>query len=142
MNTKTRIYLGLSMLFGADLACATGNITWQCIAKDANHKQWTINSNYQRNAINHALEACKKESTLPTTCQALDNDCDSLLNGLSTKPLWRCISLDQTATPWTGKLSSNKDDAALSAKSSCKEQSTLPGTCYINMLTCTNLNLR
>lgn len=142
MNKITRMYLGLSMILGADLACTAGNITWQCIARDTNQKQWIIKSNYQRNAINLALEACKKESTLPTTCQALDDDCDSLINGFSTKPLWRCIALDQTATPWIGKLSSNRDNAALSAKASCKNQSTLPESCYINMLTCKNLNLR
>lgn len=142
MNITTRIYLGLGLMFGSDLACTAGNITWQCIAKDANQKQWIIKSNYQRNAINLALEGCKKESTLPTTCEALDDNCDSLINGRSTKPLWRCIALDHTATPWTGTLSGNRDNAALSAKARCKDQSTLPESCYINMLTCSNLNLR
>lgn len=142
MKIQTLIFLGLSLLSAINTGWSSGKITWQCVAKDDDSKQWMITSSYQRNATNHAIELCKKESIHPLTCKVDGDDCDSLVNGLSTKPLWRCVALDQSAKPWTGNLSQNRDSAAISAQSICKEQSQMPGTCYINILTCTNLTSR
>lgn len=52
--------------------------------------------------------------------------------------MWRCTAIDITAQPWESNFYSNRDDAALAAQAYCKENSTLPATCYINMVTCAN----
>lgn len=139
MTKKTLICFGLCLLSAINVAWAV-EITWECVAKDDSHKQWVAHSNYQRNANIRALESCKKESNLPATCQTLDSDCDSLINGRSTRPLWRCVALDHLATPWYSHPSRDRTAAALSAKNICKEKSPLPESCYINMITCTNLS--
>lgn len=138
MTKNTLICLGLlliNMTWAAD-------ITWECTAKDNHNKQWVAHSNYQRNASIRALESCKKESSSPESCRSIAEDCDSLMNGLSTRPLWRCVALDFTATPWNGNLSRDRTNAALSAKGICRERSSVPDSCYINMVTCNNLNSR
>ncbi len=33
-----------------------------------------------------------------------------------------------------------REDAALAAQTSCKRESSIPETCYINLITCVNLN--
>ena len=142
MTKNKLICLGLYCLSAINIAQAAKIEIWECVAKDGNNKQWVAQSNYQRNADIRALEFCKRESNVPATCQTLDSDCDFLINGRSTRPLWHCVALDFTATPWNGNPSRDRTNAALSAKDICRTQSKVPDSCYINMLTCTNLNAR
>lgn len=130
------------------------NNYWQCTAYDSEEKQWIVKNAYERVAINKAFEACKKESRAPASCKATNESCDYFANGTnSNRPkvsvnmnrtfsdaMWQCTALDQMAKPWVGNPSSNKDDAALGAKAYCQQHSTVPDTCYINLLTCKNIN--
>lgn len=113
---------------------------WQCSTRDSSENQWLVKDIYQRVASNKSFDACKKQSNAPMTCQIPRNNCEYFVNGLTTRPMWRCVALDRTAQPWLGNVNANQDDAALDAKDYCKEGSTVPDTCYINMLTCKNLN--
>ncbi len=113
---------------------------WQCSTHDKVSKEWVARNTYQKVAINIAFEACKKESEFPGSCKASKSDCEGFYMGMSTKPLWRCTALDQTAVPWNSNYYTQRDDAALAAKAYCRENSTVPDTCYINMVTCRNFN--
>ncbi|WP_298625970.1 hypothetical protein [uncultured Legionella sp.] len=113
---------------------------WQCITRDKTDREWTARNSYQKVAINIAFDACKKESEFPASCKAAKSDCEGFYRGMSTKPLWRCTALDQTAEPWFSNFYSQRDDAALAARAYCRENSTVPDTCYINMVTCRNFN--
>lgn len=122
---------------------------WKCIAYDSAKKQWEVSNKYERVALNRALDDCKKQSNTPKSCAATEEFCEffgtkekSVENASSpgARANWQCTALDQTAAPWVGKISSDKDDAALDAKATCQKKSTEPDTCYINLLTCHNLN--
>lgn len=113
---------------------------WQCITHDKANKEWTARNTYQKVAINIAFAACKKESEFPSSCKAAKSGCEGFYMGMSTKPLWRCTALDQTAEPWNSNYYPQREDAALAAKAYCRENSTVPDTCYINMVTCRNFN--
>lgn len=113
---------------------------WKCVTYDKANKAWTAQSSYRKVAINVAFAACKKESQLPATCKTSISNCEGFINGVSTRPMWRCTAIDITAQPWESNFYSNRDDAALAAQAYCKENSTLPATCYINMVTCANKN--
>lgn len=120
---------------------ATPNDTYsQCTVTDTTGKQWVVKHQYERTAINLAVEACKKESTIPISCKSAHEACESFTHGISNRPLWRCTALDRAAKSWVSNTYDKRDDAALAAKAYCQENSTMPGTCYINMLTCKNLN--
>jgi hypothetical protein len=54
--------------------------------------------------------------------------------------MWQCTALDQTGEPWQSNFYSQRLDAALGAKAFCKEKSSVPDTCYINLVTCINKN--
>lgn len=138
---KTMLCFNGCLLMLANLH-ANASDNWQCTARDATDKEWTRSGNYQRSAVNNAFEACKKESIHPATCKTSDADCESFMNGLSTRPMWRCIALDQMAKSWESNLYSQRDDAALAAKAYCQDRSNFPDTCYINLMTCKNVNLR
>lgn len=124
---------------------AESNNYWQCMAHDALKKQWEAKSSYERVAANKAFETCKKESKVPTTCTAVQDSCNYfgkpivITPGSSEGAIWKCTALDSAAHPWI-KMSSNRDAAALSAKSTCVQHSSVPDTCYINLLTCININ--
>ncbi len=120
---------------------------WQCNAHDNEKNQWIGKNPYARVATNKAFEACKKESRTPASCKAPQSTCEYIVNGVSTgayalsdHSTWQCIALDQLAKTWVGDTHSNRDDAALAAKSYCKKYSTVPDSCYINLLTCKNIN--
>lgn len=123
-------------------AWSEGGASWHCAARDAANKEWTANSGFSRSAINHAFEACKKESTLPDTCKTSSVDCESFIDGVSTRPAWRCLALDQMGKSWKSNPYPQRDDAAIAAKAYCQDQSGFPDTCYINLMTCKNLNSR
>lgn len=113
---------------------------WQCTAFDGAKHQWVIKNAYERVAENKALEACKKQSPVPSTCKIIKNNCDYFANGLSTKPFWQCTALDQMSKLWLSDFFNNRDEAAMNAKALCQKESGMPDTCYVNLLTCKNLN--
>lgn len=129
--------LNLSAAVFADQVPMNGNY-WQCTTYDASNKQWSAASAYQRVALNFAYDLCKKESILPNTCKAAENNCEQFIQGISVKPMWQCTALDKTATAWNSNLYSQRDDAALAAKAFCRQKSIVPETCYVNLVTCIN----
>jgi hypothetical protein len=142
MNQTLRISLLLLMFvptIGFTDPLTNGNY-WQCVTHDKTNKVWTAQSAYQKMAINIAFAACKKESQHPTTCKTAVVDCEGFNQGVSTKPMWRCTALDRAAQPWKSDFYPQQDDAALGAKAYCKDNSTVPDTCYVNLVTCRNVN--
>jgi hypothetical protein len=115
---------------------------WQCTSSDKEHNQWLAKSQFELSATNRAMEACKKQSQYPQSCKAPKESCDAIINGYSTRPMWQCTALDVMAKPWRSSFYVQRDDAALGAKNYCRQKSSLPDTCYINLLTCNNLNER
>jgi hypothetical protein len=115
---------------------------WQCTTVDNQEKQWVAKNPYDRVAINKAYDACKKQSTNPSSCKSSKENCEYFSDGMSTRPAWRCTALDQMSKPWPSNLHTNRDDAALEAKAYCQQHSGMPDSCYINLLTCNNLNER
>lgn len=113
---------------------------WVCKATDLTQRTWTQGNEYQRRALLDALDACKKESTVPNTCKAVGTQCDGILSGSINRAVWRCTSLDTLANYWYSNISPTEIEAALSARDICRKESSVPLTCYINMLTCENLN--
>jgi hypothetical protein len=113
---------------------------WQCSAHDENDKTWVIQSAYERMAINKALAACKQESQAPLSCTVAKEYCAAFVHGQSTQPLWKCTALDDKAKAWVSNVYSQQDDAAIAALAYCKEQSAAPTSCYINVVTCRNMN--
>ncbi len=134
------IYAVLAILF-INSAWADDSY-WQCSAHDIQGKQWMVNHLYEQVATNRAFEACKKESEAPVSCKALKDNCDYFSNGLSTRPLWRCTALDLMSKIWRNNPRPNRDEAAIEAHDICKRYSAMPETCYINLMTCKNLNER
>ena len=118
------------------------NNFWRCTAFDAENKRWVVKSGYELAAINKAYDACKKESSLPETCKTAKETCETFINGVSTRPMWRCTALDQMAKAWPSNTYIHRDDAAIAAREFCQENSSFPDTCYINLMTCKNLNSR
>lgn len=143
MNYYTRfcfvLLLGFSATVGAE-PVADGSNYWQCTTYDATNKQWLARSTYEKIAINVAFAACKKESTAPATCSATKNNCEQIVLGFSIKPMWVCTALDRMAQPWRSNLYSQRLDAALAARAYCRQNSAVPETCYINLVTCVNRN--
>jgi len=115
---------------------------WQCIAQDSQEKRWVVQSPYERVATTRAFEACKKQSAAPIGCKTPKDSCEYFTNGLSTRPMWRCMALDQMSKPWYSSIHANRDDAAIESKEICKNHSAMPESCYINLMTCKNLNER
>ncbi|KTD36290.1 hypothetical protein Lnau_1274 [Legionella nautarum] len=126
-----------SLAMAADLS--NGNY-WTCSAHDAENMEWVINSSYEITAIHKAFDECKKQSKIPTSCKVSEAACEEFVNGISTRPKWQCIALDQTAKEWPSNAHADRDDAAIAAKSYCQQHSSFPDTCYINLMTCKNLN--
>lgn len=121
-------------------AWAEGQDYWACSAQDGEERQWHAKSFYELTAINKAFEQCKKESRRPITCKAAKAYCEYYAHGATTRPMWRCTALDQMAKPWISNLYAHRDDAALAAKAYCQQHSAMPDSCYINLMTCKNLN--
>lgn len=142
--------IGLCMLFNPLWAA-----NWQCIAQDSEEKHWIAHSGYERTASNKALELCKKESHAPSTCSVPAETCSYLAQSNNPNPtivtsivrttsspnasLWQCTALDWRARAWLNRPAPNQDMAALSAKAFCQKHSSLPETCYVNLITCQNV---
>ncbi|CEK10713.1 hypothetical protein [Legionella hackeliae] len=115
---------------------------WKCTSYDADNKSWTAHSDYQITSINKAFDACKKQSRVPTTCKTSKEDCEAIVNGMTTRAMWRCLALDLAAVPWFSNIYDKASDAAMGAKAYCQANSALPETCYVYLFTCRNLNVR
>jgi hypothetical protein len=113
---------------------------WECIAHDKANKPWVGKNAYQKMAINLSFAACKKGSQYPETCRITVNNCTGYHLGLSSKPFWHCAAFDQSGAQWMGNYYTTKDDAAMAAKEYCQSKSSTPGSCYVNMIACTNIN--
>ncbi len=139
MSTKNRLMLLLTVLPALSWSALFPNSSyWQCVTQDQTKRTWSASSGYQKTAYNLAIAACKKESTVPMSCMAHHTSCTAFNQSLNQRAQWRCTALDVNADPWISNYYANPDDAALAAKAFCQDNSTVPGSCYINMVTCTN----
>ena len=115
---------------------------WVCKTHDRDQIEWAAKSTYQKIALNIAFDACKKRSHDPSTCKTSQEDCEGFHLGMSTKPFWRCTALDRAADHWRSNYYHHKDDAIMAAKAYWKDKSSTPGTCYVNVISCININGR
>jgi hypothetical protein len=136
---KHQYALSLFCLLIPKLLIGSTLTNWVCNATDGDKKTWSINHTYQRAAMGLAIDACKKQSRVPLTCKMRESNCDYFINGISTKPMWQCQALDRKGEPWKGLLKPEREEAALSAKAICKENSAIPDTCYSYVFTCINI---
>ncbi|KTD23441.1 Uncharacterised protein [Legionella lansingensis] len=142
-TVDTIIFSGLLLLSQISLGATLIDTTfWKCKAHDAENRDWYGHNDYQLTAINRAFEACKRQSRVPATCKTSKQDCEMIVNGMSIRPMWRCVALDEAATPWMSNIYDDADDAAIAAKAYCQENSAIPETCYVYPFTCRNLNPR
>ena len=128
------------LVFLAIAPCVSADEQWECRSHDSVNLQWLAKSDYQRVATTVALDACKKKSAFPSACKTEIEDCELFINGVTTRPMWRCTALDQLSKVWRSTIYKHRDDAAMAAKSYCHHHSGMPDTCYINLLMCHNLN--
>jgi len=139
MNRHINYYL-LLLVFGCTSVFSAPVLEsgsyWQCVVEDGANKQWVAKSMYQKTALNIAFASCKKESEKPLSCKSSIANCEGFNQGMSLKPMWRCTALDHTAEPWQSNFYRQRDDAALAAKAFCRNKSSLPESCYINIVTC------
>ncbi len=127
----------ISMILLTNPLWADESRYWQCTTSDGDNKQWMLKSIYERSARGKTTDACKKQSQIPASCKT---DCEGFNHGLSTRPSWTCTALDQNAKPWVSAAYTSYDDAAIAAKARCKELSSMPDSCFLNVATCKNLN--
>ncbi|MFA5960277.1 MAG: hypothetical protein WC785_07150 [Tatlockia sp.] len=139
----TVLFFGFFVTTGlwAETADFAGNY-WRCTASDAGHHEWAANSSYALAALNKSFDECKKQSSLPASCKTAKESCEMFVNGQSTRPMWRCVALDQMAKAWPSNTYMHRDDAAIAARAYCQQNSGFPDTCYTNLMTCKNLNSR
>jgi hypothetical protein len=121
---------------------------WRCMAIDSSKKHWMAKSNYAITAHAKAMEACKQESKAPFSCEADKEACDFIgahseenddndeQSHQHAPPGWRCTAIDDNAKSWTSQPSPHQDEAYLNAKLRCQQESKLPDTCSVNVLTC------
>lgn len=133
------LFLGCLLVTTYGLAKPIDGSYWKCTTKDRMNKQWTMQNSYQKMAFNLSFEACKKESASPESCVISSEDCEGFYLGKTTSPHWKCTALDRTAVAWQSNHYRMRDDAALAALAYCKNNSTVPYTCYVNMVTCFNV---
>ena len=141
MIRKTLLFWLFSPLLWAEAPLSPLNY-WQCIATDQAKKEWTMQSNYHVTALNRSLALCKKNSEFPRSCRAPRESCEQFINGRTTRPMWQCSSIDYRGFAWHSNEYLHKYDAALAAKTLCRQHSDKPGTCLVNLLTCKNKNER
>ncbi|RUQ89505.1 hypothetical protein [Legionella septentrionalis] len=120
---------------------AEGNL-WQCSAFDREDKQWVAKAPYEQMALNKAFEACKKHSREPRTCKTAKEYCEANIKGLNSRPMWQCTAVDRMAKAWLGDFFPRGIDAAMGAKTFCIQHSAVPDTCYVNLVTCKNTNVK
>lgn len=142
MRTLTNWYIFCLILlpFACFGASFVNSDYWQCVTHDQNNNRWSAQNEYQKVAINLAFSACKKESSAPKTCKTSSDDCEGFYQGISIKPLWRCAAMDKIASVWRSRWYNQRQDAALAAKAYCRDNSSVAESCYVNLITCKNLN--
>jgi hypothetical protein len=123
----------------ADLSGINNNY-WQCYTQDVDNLQWTVSNSYKLLAINQSYAQCKKASRYPKTCKSAKSACELFINGMTTRPMWRCPAFDQTARVWLSNIYANQDNAALAARAYCQQASSVPDTCFTNVIACKNFN--
>lgn len=116
---------------------------WQCVSHDSLQKKWLVKSFYSISANYKALEACKKQSQDPRSCVVTpEEDCEGFYDGQSTRPNWQCTAIDELSRAWKSTAHLDQDNAVFAALEHCKKHSQAPDTCYVNVLTCDDLNSR
>ncbi len=138
MNKSLILLINL-LLYSIYASAYTGSYVL-CTTSDGQDNQWSAVSTFERAAINKAYDDCKKQSSIPDTCSSSLSACETYVNGVSTRPLWQCTALDHTGHRWKNEPSAHRDDAALGAKAFCQQRNGSPDSCYVNLLTCVNLN--
>lgn len=133
-------YILLSCILLSNMALAQEY--WQCSLSDQDDKRWVVQHKYKRVAVNQLLGLCKQESRFPLACMSAKESCELFVHGISTRPLWTCAALDTKANVWTSKVYMTEYEAAFAAKAICKQNSSIPETCYVNLQTCKNINSR
>jgi len=128
------------ILLSGSSSAFTASSYWQCVTEDSANKVWSARSFYQKAALNIAFASCKKESQNPVSCKTSASSCEGFNQGYSLRPMWQCTALDHEAQAWQSNFYAERYDAALGAKLFCKEKSGVPDTCYINLVTCMNMN--
>ena len=116
------------------------NSYWQCSSQDGTKKLWSAKNGFEKAALNQAFASCKKESDLPSTCKTSKSNCKLINHKINTNPIWYCTALDQIAETWQSIVYDRREDAALGAKAFCIAKSSVPDTCYINLISCVNLS--
>ncbi len=119
---------------------AAPSLTWTCQAVDQYHQKCKASAAYEKAAKMNALAECKAHSQNPKGCVVSSQACEATVHGFHRQPLWRCTALDRQAKAVFGVVSKQRNAAALSAKEQCESQSNEPDSCYVNLLTCKNLN--
>lgn len=138
MNLCPKFYIITLLLFMAKtvFALVDDSSYWQCTISDVTGKTWLSKSPYKKVAMHVALEFCKKESNAPESCKNTSDQC----LGVNQMPVfglqWQCTAIDFAAEAWKSEFFPHRDEAALRAKSFCKNKSHLPETCYTNLVTC------
>lgn len=117
------------------------NSHWQCASHDISGKQWLAESSFQRAAINKAWQSCKKNSHDPGSCETAKAYCEMVYLGRVIRSKWVCSSMDQMGHRWRSDTHNTRNDAVTGARMMCREQSTFPGSCYVRLMTCKNLNV-
>ena len=113
---------------------------WKCTTHDATNTQWSSQNIYEKIALNLSFAQCKKKSKSPETCKTSKGSCIKYVQGINVMPMWQCTALDREALSWRSQHYPNREDAALAAEAFCKQRSSVPYTCYINLITCMNIN--
>jgi len=76
----------------------------------------------------------------PMTCKVESEDCEDFIRGKSTRPIWQCTALDRNGKAWVSHANTKRDDAVVAAQAYCLKRSSVPKSCYVNVLTCDNLS--
>lgn len=112
---------------------------WLCKAYDSKNNQWIAKSPYRRVAMNTAYEGCKKQSQFPKTCKTANEYCEDIIKGGIAQHGWQCTAMDKKAKSWVSDAYPERNQAVLGAKAYCEKHSDIPNSCYVNLLTCKNL---
>ncbi len=116
------------------------NDYWHCTTFDNQYHEWIADNYDQLIAINQSFDACKHSSNVPKTCQTSKNNCEQFINNKNTKPMWVCPAFDQSGNRWLSNTYTIREDAAIAANDYCKQKSLKPHSCYVNLITCNNIN--
>ena len=132
----------LLLVLANNHAFTASQTSWKCISHDNSNTSWSTTNHYKKVALSLAFEQCKKQSYQPASCRIQAEDCHYYSDGRDTTPMWQCTAVDEEAEGYTGTAYPNRIDAAFGSMAHCKQMSSSPDTCFINMITCININDR